>query len=114
MKGELLMPTYNKLVRDKIPEVIHNTGKTCRVRTLSHEDYLTELKKKCKEELDEYLSSSTDEEAVEELADLLELIHTLATVHGSDSEKLEKIRLNKANERGGFQEKLFLIDVSDE
>lgn len=108
------MPTYNKLVRDKIPEVIYNTGKTCRVRTLSDEDYLTELKKKCKEELEEYLSSSNDEEAVEELADLLELIHTLAQVHGSDPEKLEKVKLSKANKRGGFQEKIFLIDVSDE
>jgi predicted house-cleaning noncanonical NTP pyrophosphatase (MazG superfamily) len=108
------MPTYNKLVRDKIPEVIYNTGKTCRVRTLSDEDYLIELQKKCKEELEEYLSSSNNEEAVEELADLLELIHTLASVHGLDPEKLEEIRLNKAYERGGFQEKLFLIDVSDE
>lgn len=108
------MPTYNKLVRDKIPEVIHETGKTCRVRTLSNEEYLTELQKKCKEELEEYLSSSNDEDAVEELADLLELIHTLALVHGSEPEKLEKVRLNKANKRGGFQEKLFLIDVSDE
>jgi predicted house-cleaning noncanonical NTP pyrophosphatase (MazG superfamily) len=108
------MPTYNKLVRDKIPEVIHNTGKTCRVLTLSDEDYLTELKKKCKEELEEYLSSSNDEEAVEELADLLEIIQTLSQVHGSDPEKLEKVRLNKANKRGGFQEKIFLIDVSDE
>lgn len=108
------MPTYNKLVRDKIPDVIHNTGKTCRVRTLSDEEYITELQKKCKEELEEYISSSNDEEAVEELADLLELIHTLAQVHGSNPENLEKVRLNKANERGGFQEKIFLIDVSDE
>jgi predicted house-cleaning noncanonical NTP pyrophosphatase (MazG superfamily) len=108
------MPLYNKLVRDKIPEVIHKGGNTCRVRTLSDEEYLTELQKKCKEELGEYLSSSNDEEAVEELADLLELIRTLSLVHGSDPKKLEEIRINKAHERGGFQEKLFLIDVSDE
>jgi predicted house-cleaning noncanonical NTP pyrophosphatase (MazG superfamily) len=50
---------------------------------------------------------------VEELADLLEVIRTLATHHGSSIEEVEAVRINKAEKRGGFQEKVFLIEVED-
>ncbi|MDQ0216131.1 putative house-cleaning noncanonical NTP pyrophosphatase (MazG superfamily) [Oikeobacillus pervagus] len=62
----------------------------------------------------EYLNSTTNEEALEELADLFEIIHSLVKVHGADIEKLEEIRRQKAVQRGGFQERIFLIEVEDE
>ncbi|ASN03888.1 nucleoside triphosphate pyrophosphohydrolase [Virgibacillus necropolis] len=105
------MPTYNKLIRDKIPAIIKMTGKNANTTILSDDDYVKELKKKTKEELQEYLEADNDQDALEELADLLELIHSLATVHGSGIKEVEKIREQKADQRGGFKEKVFLTDV---
>ncbi|MEC5423928.1 nucleoside triphosphate pyrophosphohydrolase [Virgibacillus sp. C22-A2] len=105
------MPTYNKLIRDRIPAMIAMTGKEANTTTLSDKDYVEELKKKTKEELQEYLAADNDQDALEELADMLELIHALTKVHGSTVEELEVIREKKAEQRGGFNERVFLIDV---
>lgn len=107
------MPTYNKLVRDRIPEVIERTGKSFTTKILSQEEYIKELKKKSYEELEEYMSAETNEEALEELADLLEILHAFAAVHGSSIDKVEEIRKMKVEKRGGFQERIFLVDVED-
>ena len=108
------MPVHNKLVRDKIPEVIEKSGKQYRIRTLNDHEYIIELKKKLGEEVEEYLNAKDDAEAVEELADVLELIHALAKIHSSNIDQVETIRMEKVNKRGGFQDKVFLIDVDDE
>lgn len=107
------MPIYNKLVRDRIPEVIERAGKTCTTRRLEEIEYIQELKKKSQEELTEYLQASDDESALEELADLLEVMHALAKCHGADIEEVERIRKRKAAERGGFGERIFLVEVQD-
>ena len=108
------MPIHNKLVRDKIPQIIKESGKTPVTKILNQKEYITELRKKSQEELQEYLTAETDEEALEELADLLEIIHALAKVHGSTIEEVDKIRVEKAEKRGGFTDKVFLIEVQDE
>lgn len=107
------MPTYNKLVRDRIPEVIERTGKSFNTTILTQEEYIKELKKKSYEELEEYMKAENNEEALEELADLLEILHAFAAVHGSSIDKVEDIRKKKAEKRGGFQERIFLVDVED-
>ena len=107
------MPIYNKLVRDKIPQIIENTGKKFFTEILNDEDYIKYLKEKSYEELDEYCASESNGEAVEELADLLEIIHALAIHHGSSIEEVEVVRKEKAQKRGGFEEKIFLIEVED-
>jgi predicted house-cleaning noncanonical NTP pyrophosphatase (MazG superfamily) len=107
------MSTYNKLVRDKIPQIIESNGKVFSTKVLNHEDYIKYLKLKAYEELDEYCAAETDGEAVEELADLLEVICALAKQHGSSIEEVESVRKDKAEKRGGFQEKVFLIEVED-
>ncbi|WP_313897632.1 nucleoside triphosphate pyrophosphohydrolase [Bacillus litorisediminis] len=81
------MPTNNKLVRDNIPEIFNNLGKNFRTRILEDTEYLLELKSKFQEELNEYLQCKTNEEAIEELSDLLELVHTLGTLHGVSFEQ---------------------------
>lgn len=108
------MPIHNKLVRDKIPEIIDNTGKKFTTRVLSNEEYLKELRKKSYEELAEYMNASDKENSLEELADLLEIIHALAIAHDSSISEVEAIRETKAQKRGGFQEKIFLIEVEDD
>ncbi|MFY0759760.1 nucleoside triphosphate pyrophosphohydrolase [Metabacillus dongyingensis] len=107
------MPTYNKLVRDRIPEVIKRTGKSFNTTILTQEEYIKELKKKSYEELEEYMLAENSEEALEELADVLEILHAFAAVHGSSINEVEEIRKKKAEKRGGFQERIFLVDVED-
>lgn len=108
------MPVHNKLVRDRILEVIEKAGKNYTSRILSEEEYKQEVRKKMHEELAEYEEAATNEEAVEELADLLELIHAAAFIHGASIEQLENIRHQKATKRGGFNERIYLIEVEDE
>lgn len=107
------MPTYNKLVRDRIPEIIVRGGKSSNTRILDESEYKTELRTKLAEELNEYFEATDDHSAMEELADILELLHALTGIHGSSVEQLESIRADKAEKRGGFKERIFLIDVQD-
>ncbi|WP_459500519.1 pyrophosphohydrolase domain-containing protein [Bacillus sp. C1] len=97
------MPFYNKLVRDRIPEIIENNGKTSITRILD------EIGKKIREELTEYLEAESKEHKVEELADLLELVNALAQHGGVTLEDVEEVRKQKAEQRGGFQERIFLV-----
>ncbi|MEA3318676.1 MAG: nucleoside triphosphate pyrophosphohydrolase [Bacillota bacterium] len=107
------MPVYNKLVRDKIPQIIEGTGKRYTAKILSDEDYIKYLKLKIYEELDEYSSAETNGEAAEELADLLEIVRALTGYHGYSMEEVEKVRMEKAEKRGGFKGKVFLVEVED-
>jgi len=99
---------YNKAIRDKIPEIIHKDGHSCNVETLSDEKFLEQLEKKLSEELAEYQK----EKNPEELADILEVIYRVAQLRGVSKEELEKIRIKKSEQRGGFDKNLFLIDTS--
>ncbi|AJH72897.1 putative phosphoribosyl-ATP pyrophosphohydrolase [Bacillus cereus ATCC 4342] len=108
------MPTYNKLVRDRIPEIIENNGKTFTTRILNEKEYIEEVSKKTQEELAEYLEAESKEHKVEELADLLELVNALAQYEGVTLEDVEQVRKQKAEKRGGFQERVFLVEVHDD
>ena len=79
---------YNKLVRDRIPEIIESSGKTCTVEILSDEDYLRMIDAKLDEELAEYHKDQN----IEELADLMEVIRDCAVVGEYSLEELECIR----------------------
>lgn len=107
------MPVYNKLVRDLIPQIIQSSGKECRTRILDEEEYTKELVIKLKEESEEYFTAQGPKDSLEELADMLEIIRALAVVHGSTWEQLEALREKKAEARGGFLERVYLIDVDD-
>lgn len=107
------MPTYNKLVRDRIPEIIEATGKVFTTKILSDEEYVIELKNKSFEELEEYHDAETREEAIEELADLVEIVHAFAKSHNTSLDEIEAIRRDKAEKRGSFDKKIFLLDVED-
>lgn len=102
--------TYDKLVRDRIPELIEEDGKTCEVSILSPTEYLKKLDEKLNEELAEYQLSKS----MEELADLLEVIRAVAVARGSSMEEIEAIRRDKAAERGGFEKRLLLHEVREE
>lgn len=100
---------YNKAIRDKIPEIIKNSGHDCNIRILSDEEFLSKLEVKLFEELQEYRQSKS----VEELADILEIIYRISKLKGTSLETLEKIRQEKVIKRGAFERNLYLIDTTD-
>ena len=100
------MKVYNKLVRDKIPEIIEADGKVCRTHILSNEEYIAALEVKLNEEVAEYQADKN----LEEMADVLEVLHV---ARGYSLDELEAMRAKKADERGGFKEKIFLEHVEE-
>lgn len=99
------MKQYNKLVRDRIPRMIEEGGETPVTRILETDEYLACLEAKLDEEVSEFHESK----AVEELADILEVVYTLAEAHGYSKEDLGRAYQEKHDARGGFSERIFLI-----
>lgn len=98
---------YNKLVRDRIPEIIEASGAECKTRILSDGEYLEMIDAKLEEELAEYRRDQN----IEELADLLEVIRAAAVARGYTPEELEAVRAEKAEKRGGFEKRILLIET---
>lgn len=103
------MKVYNKLVRDKIPEVILADNCTPITRILSDEEYLKELNIKLKEELEEYQESGS----VEELADMMEVMLGILDAKGVSFNDFEDIRKQKVFKRGAFKKKIYLESVKE-
>lgn len=103
----MMKKSYQKLVRDRIPEIIESSGRTCVTEILSDEDYLKMLDAKLDEELAEYHADQN----IEELADLMEVIRACAVARGYSVEELEQVRAEKAAKRGGFERKMLLKEV---
>lgn len=101
------MRTYNKLVRDKIPDICKANNETPITRILGDDEYLKELNTKMQEELREYLESGE----VEELADLEEVLRAILDVKNVSYEEFENIRKAKVEKRGAFKNKIFLEEV---
>lgn len=101
---------YNKLIRDRIPEIIESSGKTAIVEKVQGEELLGLLNKKLFEELKEYEESNK----VEELADLVEVVQAILDYKGVTIEDFNKIREKKNESRGAFKEGLLLIEVVEE
>lgn len=104
---------YNKLVRDKIPEIIRADDAEPTVRELDEQDYIVALKDKFTEEVEEMLETKNGEELLEELADIYELIRTLSAVKDSSIKEIERSAKEKRRLRGGFQERIFLETVEE-
>ena len=98
---------HEKLVRDRIPEIIEHSGKQAVTRTLTDAEYLAALDAKLTEEMAEYQA----DKSMEELADLLEVMMAVAAARGHDFREVEAIRQDKAAKRGGFRERIWLEAV---
>ena len=97
--------TYNKLVRDKIPDIIMAQGEKPVIRILSDTEYTESLERKLDEEVAEF---HRDKNA-EELADILEVVFALAEDMECSQQQLMEIYWKKHEARGGFAERIFLI-----
>ena len=99
---------YNKLVRDNIPTIIEQDNEVPFTRILNDNDYKKELYKKLKEECDEVIDSKNTFELLEELADLLEVIKSIAQLEDKTIEDIIEIANQKRLKRGGFEKRIFL------
>lgn len=100
---------YNKLVRDKIPQIIESGGNLCDTEILPQDAYVQKLEEKLQEELTEYLQSKEQEE----LADLLEVLQALVKARDLSWEELEEIQTKKREKRGGFDQRILLKTVTE-
>lgn len=98
---------YEKLVRDRIPEIIEKSGGTPRIRTLTGEEYTCCLAHKLDEEVGEFHAAQN----LEELADILEVVYALAEDIGHSKEALLEAYQTKHEQRGGFRDRIFLIST---
>lgn len=101
------MKVYNKLVRDKIPQVIEEDERRCETSIVPKEQLLPLLEDKLKEEVNEFMQDRN----LEELADIMEVVFGLAENLGYSEEELLKKREEKKEARGGFKEGVFLKTV---
>ena len=101
---------YNKLVRDKIPNIIKGKGEIPVIKILDEINYKKELEKKLYEEYKEVIEASGDER-IEELADMLEVIKALANLESKNLNDIMEIAEIKNKKRGAFDEKIFLEKV---
>ena len=98
---------YDKLVRDKIPEIIAQKGGHATCRILSQEEYHTYLKAKLEEEVGEFQRDNN----LEELADIMEVVYSLTRSLGYSPADLEALRQDKWEQRGGFDQRILLIST---
>ena len=99
------MIRYDKLVRDKIPELIRAQGETPVTRVLEPEEFARLLEAKLDEEVAEFHA----DKSAEELADILEVVFALAESSGVSQAQLLEIYQRKHEARGGFDRRIFLI-----
>lgn len=102
---------YNKLVRDKIPENIDKMeGRKPNYKILEDEEYIEELDKKLFEEAHEFI----EEHSVEELVDLMEVVYTIMKINNISINDVENARKIKKDKKGGFNDRIYLIDVEQD
>jgi predicted house-cleaning noncanonical NTP pyrophosphatase (MazG superfamily) len=97
---------YSKLVRDRIPDIIKNSGNHCETRILSDPEYQTALRQKLIEEATEAATASP-----EQLVDLYEVIDALIAVTEIDQATILSQQRKRREERGGFSAKIQLIST---
>lgn len=92
----------NKLIRDKLPEIISINSAKIFTKVMKKDECITRLNDKLIEEASEVINSQTKEELIEELADLFEVMFSIAKIHGIDFEQIQEIQKQKKLEFGGF------------
>ncbi|KYK24648.1 hypothetical protein AYK26_03565 [Euryarchaeota archaeon SM23-78] len=98
---------HNKLVRDKIPEIIKQKGKTPITYIAKDDEFWIKLKEKLLEEVNEFVESENHEE----LADIMEIVYAICDHKKIDIKELELLRRMKAEERGAFKNKIILDET---
>ena len=107
------MKVYNKLVRDRIPEIIEENGKKANYKVLNKEAYRLALKAKLIEEVNEFLAAKTNSERIEEIADIKEVILAIRKAFSIKNKDINNRRFRKQVEKGQFIKRYFLESVEE-
>ena len=107
------MIIYNKLIRDRIPEIIKDDNKLCEVRILDNSEFSREVYRKLLEEMTELSNASSRDEIINEMADIHELLDTLRDIHNIHLNEVLTKQISKGLTNGKFERKLFLISVGE-
>jgi predicted house-cleaning noncanonical NTP pyrophosphatase (MazG superfamily) len=100
---------YNKLVRDKIPEIIEESGRKQKSRILDEKEYLEALLDKVIEEIEEYRETGDEEE----LADVFEVLECIVKLKDYEPMHLDYLRMKKREARGSFNDRILLEEVEE-
>jgi predicted house-cleaning noncanonical NTP pyrophosphatase (MazG superfamily) len=95
-----------KLVRDKVPHLLQKSEKAFTIRIVKGGEYIQKLKEKLKQEVEDFIT----DDAIEELADIMEIVLLLSEIKGVNIKDLEGFRKLKAAERGSYKEGFVLVD----
>lgn len=104
---------YNKLVRDRIPEIIAANGAEAVTRALTPTEFVQALKEKLIEEAREIAGATSPEELRIELADALEIIHALIDATQIPLDGIERTRRERVVSRGAFMKRTLLIETRE-
>jgi predicted house-cleaning noncanonical NTP pyrophosphatase (MazG superfamily) len=104
---------YNKLIRDRIPEIIESTGKAFEVTVMSTQEFQDALKVKLLEEASEAKEASSRKDLIKELSDIYEVIDALCVALRIDKSDVLELQKRRKEKRGGFTEQLKLLWVDD-
>jgi predicted house-cleaning noncanonical NTP pyrophosphatase (MazG superfamily) len=107
------MKIYNKLIRDRIPEIIAKDGNTADIIILSEESFKQAIKEKLIEEATEVLNADNRDEVLSELADLQEVMDTIKQMYNINTLEVNTIQAVKALQRGKFEKRLYLRSVTE-
>jgi len=99
------MTTYNKLVRDLIPDIIVAKGQACKIHTATPEEYEQKLLEKILEEAQEL---KDDHGSIEELADLMEVLDAIVELKEYNWNQIRQTQKEKAEKRGDFKKRIIL------
>jgi len=108
-RGDFMKKTYNKLVRDKIPELIKESGRKPTTKILNDEEYFKALIDKVIEEIEEYRESGNEEE----LADVFEVLDNIVKFKDYEPMHIDYLKMKKKEARGTFDQRIFLEEVED-
>ena len=108
-----IMKIYNKLIRDRIPEIIAKDGNTADIIILSEESFKQAIKEKLIEEATEVCNADNRDEVLSELADLQEVMDTIKQIYNINTLEVNTIQAVKALQRGKFEKRLYLKSVKE-
>lgn len=105
---------FNKLVRDRIPEIIKKRGAKCKIKKLASKKYREELFKKVLEEASElFAARKNKDDIIREIGDVYEVLDAIIKVEKLDKKEISKLKIERARERGKFEKRLFLVSTEE-
>jgi len=100
---------HNKIVRDRIPEILASKGIPYKIEEVPDEEINSALLNKLREEVEELANASNFDEILEEFADIYEVLEKLQRNQGISEVSLRTFKGEKKINKGGFESGVRLL-----